>query len=69
MTNNFKMVVLIVFGIIILSIFRVKYRDYNLSRTISACIVEQKKTSKLINQEQARKFCEDKIKKKIQGTK
>ena len=52
MANNFKMIALIIFGIIILSIFRVKYSDYNLNRTIAACIVAQKKTSQSFNKEQ-----------------
>ena len=67
MTNNFKMIALIIFGIIILSIFRVKYSDYNLNKTISACIVAQKQTSQSFNKEQARKFCKEEIKKSIKG--
>ena len=65
MTNNFKMIALIIFRIIILSIFRVKYSDYNLNKTISACIVAQKQTSQSFNKEQARKFCKEEIKKSI----
>ena len=64
MTNNFKMIALIVLGIIILSVFRIKYSDYNLNRTISACMVAQKKTSKSYDLEQARKFCKEEIKKR-----
>ena len=67
MTNNFKMIALIIFGIIILSIFRVKYSDYNLNKTISACIVAQKQTSQSFNKEQARKFCKEEIKKSLKG--
>ena len=67
MTNNFKMIVLIIIGIIILSIFRVKYSDYNLNRTIAACMVAQKKTSQSFDHEQARKFCKEEIKKNIRG--
>ena len=69
MTNNFKMIALIIFGIIILSIFRVKYSDYNLNKTISACIVAQKQTSQSFNKEQARQFCKEEIKKSIKGDK
>ena len=67
MANNFKMIALIIFGIIILSIFRVKYSDYNLNKTISACIVAQKQTSQSYNNEQARKFCKEEIKKSMEG--
>ena len=69
MTNNFKMIALIIFGIIILSIFRVKYSDYNLNKTISACIVAQKQTSQSFNKEQARQFCKEEIKKSIKDDK
>ena len=67
MTNNFKMIAVIIIGIIILSVFRVKYSDYNLNRTIAACIVAQKKTSLSFDIEQARKFCKEEIKKNIRG--
>ena len=65
MSNNFKMIAVIVIGIIILSLFRVKYSDYNLNRTISACMVGIKKTTKEFNPEKARKHWEKGIKKKI----
>jgi len=64
MKNNIKMIVLIIFGIIILFIFQIKNSDYNLNRTISACMVAQKKTSKSYDLEQARKFCKEEIKKR-----
>ena len=69
MNNNLKMAALIIFGIIVLSIFRVKYSDYNLNKTISACVVAQKQTSQSFNKEQARQFCKEEIKKSIKGDK
>ena len=65
MSNNFKMIAVIVIGIIILSLFRVKYSDYNLNRTISACMVAQKQTSESFDTDKARKYCEEEIKKKV----
>ena len=67
MTNNFKVIAVIIFGIIILSIFRVKYSDYNLNKTISACIVAQKQTSQSFDKAEAKKFCKEEIKKSIKG--
>ncbi len=67
--NNIKMLGIIIIGIIILSLFRVKYSDYNLNRTISACLMAQKKTSELFDPKKARKFCEEEIQKKIEGSK
>ena len=66
MSNNFKMIAVILIGIIILSIFRIKYSDYNLNRTISACMVAQKQTSESFDPDKARKYCEEEIKKQIE---
>ena len=63
MTNNFKMIVLIIFGIIALYIFQIKQSDYNINKSISACIVAQKKTSKSFDLEKSKIFCETEIKK------
>ena len=45
MNNNIKMILLVIFGIIALYIFQINNSDYNLNKTISACIVAQKQTS------------------------
>ena len=65
MTNNFKMIVLIILGIILLYVFQLKNSDYNLNRTISACMVGLKKTSKSYDPVQAKKLCREEIEKKI----
>ena len=65
MNNNLKMVALIIFGVIVLYIFQTKYSDHNLNKTISACIVAQKQTSKSFNLEESKKFCKDKITKSL----
>ena len=69
MNNNIKMILLVVFGIIALYLFQINNSDYNLNKTISACMVAQKKISKSINAEEARKFCEEKIKKMVNKSK
>ena len=69
MTNNFKMVALIIVGIIILYIFNLKNNDYNFNKTVSACMVAQKRMSKSLNAEEAKKFCEEQIKKMINNSK
>ena len=68
MNNKLKMVALIIFGVIVLYIFQTKYSDHNLNKTISACVVAQKQTSKsfdLNDLKQAKKFCEEQIKKSL----
>ena len=65
MNNNFKMIALIIFGVIVLYIFQTKYSEHNLNKTISACIVAQKQTSKSFDLKQSKKFCEEEIKKSL----
>ena len=65
MNSNLKMAALIIFGVIVLYIFQTKYSDHNLNKTISACIVAQKQTSKSFNLEESKKFCKDKITKSL----
>ena len=65
MNNNLKMGALIIFGVIVLYIFQTKYSDHNLNKTISACVVAQKQTSKSFDLKQAKKFCEEEIKKSL----
>ena len=65
MNNNLKMVALIIFGVIVLYIFQTKYSGHNLNKTISACVVAQQQTSKSFDLKQAKKFCEEEIKKSL----
>ena len=65
MNNNLKMIALIIFGVIVLYIFQTKYSDHNLNKTISACVVAQKQTSTSFDLKQAKKFCEEEIKKSL----
>ena len=39
------------------------FGDYNLTRTVSACVAAQQQTSEAFNYEKAEKYCEEKIKK------
>ena len=69
MKKNFLMIIIIIFGIIILFLARTKYSDHNLKKIIGACILAQTQTSKSLNPEQARKLCEEKIKKQVKNSK
>ena len=66
MNNNIKMILLVIFGIIALYIFQINNSDYNLNKTISACMVAQKQTSESFDTDKARKYCEEEIKKQIE---
>ena len=65
MNNNLKMAALIIFGVIVLYIFQTKYSDHNLNKTISACVVAQKQTSKSFDLKQAKKLCQEEITKSL----
>ena len=65
MNNNLKMIALIIFAVIVLYIFKIKYSDHNLNKSISACIVAQKQTSKSFDLKQAKKLCKEEITKSV----
>ena len=67
MNNNLKMVALIIFGVIVLYLFQTKYSDHNLNKSISACIVAQKQTSKSFDLKQAKKFCKEEVTKSVKN--
>ena len=59
MKKNILLVIFIIIGMI--AIF--SFSDYNLTRTVSACVAAQQQTSESFNYEKAKKYCEEKIKK------
>ena len=61
MKNKISTVILLIVGIIILFLVRNIYSDYNLKKTIGACILAKKQTSNSSNIEEVKQFCEDKI--------
>ena len=56
---------LLIVCIIILMLIRTNYSDHTLKKTISACVLAQKQTSKSFNLEESKKFCKDKITKSL----
>ena len=67
MNNNLKMIAIIIFGVIVLYIFQIKYGDHNLNKSISACIIAQKQTSKSFDLKEAKKLCKEKITKSVKN--
>ena len=63
MKNKILTIISVIFGIIILFLVRNIYSDYNLKKTVAACILVQKQTSNSINTEEAKQICTDKIRK------
>jgi len=58
-----KKIILFVIYIAIGMFIIFKYSDYNLNRTVAACILGQQRTSESFNAEKAKKFCKEEIKK------
>tara|TARA_B100000686_G_C16387201_1_gene760566 strand:- start:316 stop:510 length:195 start_codon:yes stop_codon:yes gene_type:complete len=64
MKNNIKSILFIIVAILALWFIRHQYGDYNIKKTISACIVAQKQTSEKFDPKKAKEYCESKIRKK-----
>ena len=68
MSNNLKVSIIIILGVIALYISTQYYSGFNKSKTIKACIIgkaelDSKKTKEdRLSNEQIKKFCEDQIK-------
>ena len=58
-----KRIILFVIFVAICMFVIFHFSDYNLNRTVSACITAQKQTSESFNPEKAKKFCKEKIQK------
>ena len=65
MKNRTLTILIIIFVIIILSLFRIKYSEYNLKKVVGACMLAQMQTTESFNKEKSRKYCEEEIKKKL----
>ena len=63
MKNKTKNIILLIVGIVFLLVTKTMFKEHNLNKTISACIVAQKQTSKSYDREKAKKMCEKRIQK------
>ena len=63
MKSKTKNIILLIVGIVFLLVTRTMFKEHNLKKTISACIVAQKQTSKSFDPEKAKKMCEKRIQK------
>ena len=68
MSNNLKVSIIIILGVIALYMSTQYYSGFNKSKTIKACIIgkaeldSKKNEADRLSKEQIRKFCEDQIK-------
>ena len=56
-------VIFIVVAIVLIYFLKTNFAEYNISKSISACIAAQKKTSKSFNLEESKKYCEKEVRK------
>jgi len=61
--NNLLKFILIFIAIIAIYFLRTTFSEYNLNKTISACVVVKKRISKSFDLQKAKKFCEEEIRK------
>jgi hypothetical protein len=65
MSKNIKVLISIIIGIIALYIAKVNYNDHSRNKSILACVIAQKQKSENITSEEAKKYCEEEIKKNL----
>jgi len=63
MKNKISKFIFILVGIIAIYLLRTNFSEYNLKKTVSACIIAQKRTSESFDLQKAKKFCEEAIRK------
>ena len=63
MKKTFKLIILIFFGIILIYFLKTNFTEYNLEKSINACIVAKKRTSETFDLEKAKKYCEEQVRK------
>ena len=63
MKNKTKNIILLIVGIVFLLIASTMFKEHNLKKTISACIVAEKQTSESFDPEKAKKMCEKRMQK------
>ena len=63
MKKNLLKLIIIAVGLIAVYFyfFKDKFSKYNLEKSISACVVAQKRTSENFDLEKAKKYCEEQV--------
>ena len=57
--------IFIIISLILLYFARNNYKDFNINKAISACVLAQKQTSKNFDKDEAKKKCEEDVKKSV----
>ena len=63
MNKNVLKLIIVLIGIIIIYYAKTNFSEYNLEKSISACVVAQKRTSESFDLEKSKKYCEEQVRK------
>ena len=63
MKKNALKLIIILIGIILIYLAKTNFSEYNLEKSISACVVAQKRTSESFDLEKSKKHCEERVRK------
>ncbi len=63
MKKNILKLIFILIGIILIYLAKTNFTEYNLEKSISACVVGKKRTSESFDLEKSKKYCEEEIRK------
>ena len=61
MKKNFLKLIFILIAIIIIYFAKTYFSEYNIEKSISACVMAQKMTSESFDLEKSRKYCEERL--------
>ena len=67
--KKYKSIIFIVVALALLYLAKDKYSSFNLSKSIQACLMGQKKLNPDIKPDEAKKICEDFVKEQIEKRK
>ena len=63
MKKNILKLIIIIIGIILIYFAKTSFTEYNLEKSISACVVAKKRTSESFDLQKSKKYCEEKVRK------
>ena len=65
MNKNFKTTIFIIVAIVLLYLAKDKYSSFNISKSIQACMVGQKKLNPEMTAKEAEKICVDYVREQV----
>ena len=63
MKDKISKLIIILFGVIIIYFAKTEFSEHNLKKSISACLVVQKRILESFNLEKSKKYCEERVRK------